>query len=432
MTTLAALTAELKARAVGLGFNRVGVIPAAPARRLDAYLAWIAAGRHGEMGYMARPDRVARRRDLDVVLPGARSLVVVGLDYATAPLPPHIAADPARGRFSNYAWGADYHEVMTPRLEALGEWLATESWGAGASPPRPLGEGRGAGASPPRPSGEGWGEGQTVRTRVYVDTGALLERDHGETAGLGFTGKNTMLIDPRYGSWFFLGVLLTTLPLDYDAPLSSALSLTLSQGEREAALSPTLSQGARGPSCGRCRRCLDACPTAAFPAPYVLDARRCVSYLTIELKGWIPAELRPLMGNWVYGCDVCQDVCPFNRFAAPTAEAAFRPDTWDTAAPPLLDLLALDEESFARRFAGSPVRRIGRARLVRNACVAAGNWGSAAAVPALASLLADAAPIVRGHAAWALRRIGGATAHAALAAVLTTEGDPDVVRELVE
>jgi len=419
MTTLAALTAELKARAVGLGFNRVGVIPAAPARRLDAYLAWIAAGRHGEMGYMARPDRVARRRDLDVVLPGARSLVVVGLDYATAPLPPHIAADPARGRFSNYAWGADYHEVMTPRLEALGEWLATESRGEGSAPPRPPGEGRGEGSAPPRPPGEGWGEGQTVRTRVYVDTGALLERDHGETAGLGFTGKNTMLIDPRYGSWFFLGVLLTTLPLDYDAPLSSALS-------------PTLSQGARGPSCGRCRRCLDACPTAAFPAPYVLDARRCVSYLTIELKGWIPAELRPLMGNWVYGCDVCQDVCPFNRFAAPTAEAAFRPDTWDTAAPPLLDLLALDEESFARRFAGSPVRRIGRARLVRNACVAAGNWGSAAAVPALASLLADAAPIVRGHAAWALRRIGGATAHAALAAVLTTEGDPDVVRELVE
>ena len=458
MTTLAALTAELKARAVGLGFNRVGVIPAAPARRLDAYLAWIAAGRHGEMGYMARPDRVARRRDLDVILPGARSLVVVGLDYATAPLPPHIAADPARGRFSNYAWGADYHEVMTPRLEALGEWLATESRGEGSAPPRPPGEGRGEGSAPPRPPGEGWGEGQTVRTRVYVDTGALLERDHGETAGLGFTGKNTMLIDPRYGSWFFLGVLLTTLPLDYDAPLSSALSPTLSQGareaalsptlsqgergaalsptlsqgEREAALSPTLSQGARGPSCGRCRRCLDACPTAAFPAPYVLDARRCVSYLTIELKGWIPAELRPLMGNWVYGCDVCQDVCPFNRFAAPTAEAAFRPDTWDTAAPPLLDLLALDEESFARRFAGSPVRRIGRARLVRNACVAAGNWGSAAAVPALASLLADAAPIVRGHAAWALRRIGGATAHAALAAVLTTEGDPDVVRELVE
>ena len=185
------------------------------------------------------------------------------------------------------------------------------------------------------------------------------------------------------------------------------------------------------PACGRCRRCLDACPTAAFPAPYVLDARRCISYLTIELKGWIPAELRPLMGNWVYGCDICQAVCPFNRFATPTAEAAFRPASWDAVAPPLLDLLALDEPDFARRFANSPVRRIGRARLVRNACVAAGNWGSPAAVPALVALLADDAPLVRGHAAWALRRIGGAAAHAALAAALTTETDPAVRHELV-
>ena len=382
---------------MALGFNRVGVIPVAPARRLDAYLAWIAAGRHGEMGYMARPDRVARRRDLDVILPGARALVVVGLDYATAPLPPAIAADPARGRFSNYAWGADYHMVMTPRLEELAEWMGKKAGEQG---------GRGAGGR----------EGAAVRSRVYVDTGALLERDHGETAGLGFTGKNTLLIDPRYGSWFFLGMLLTTLPLEYDSPLDGALS-------------PTLSQGARV-SCGSCHRCLDACPTAAFPAPYVLDARRCISYLTIELKGWIPAELRPLMGNWVYGCDVCQDVCPFNRFATPAAEAAFRPASWDAAAPPLLDLLALDDDGFARRFAGSPVRRIGRARLVRNACVAAGNWGSAAAVPALAALLCDAAPLVRGHAAWALRRIGGPAAQAALAAALATEDDPDIRLEL--
>ena len=397
---------------MALGFNRVGIIPAAPARRLDAYLAWIAAGRHGEMGYMARPDRVARRRDLDVILPGARSLVVVGLDYATAPLPPAIAADPARGRFSNYAWGVDYHEVMTPRLEGLAEWLRAFSHPDWPSPNPSHREGDRL----PRPMGEGWGEGQTVQTRVYVDTGALLERDHGETAGLGFTGKNTLLIDPRYGSWFFLGVLLTTLPLEYDSPLDGALS-------------PTLSQGARV-SCGSCHRCLDACPTAAFPAPYVLDARRCISYLTIELKGWIPAELRPLMGNWVYGCDVCQDVCPFNRFATPAAEAAFRPASWDAAAPPLLDLLALDEPGFARRFANSPVRRIGRARLVRNACVAAGNWGSAAAVPALAALLCDAAPLVRGHAAWALRRIGGPAAQAALAAALATEDDPDIRLEL--
>ncbi len=409
---MATLTADLKAQAATLGFNRVGIIPAAPARRLDAYLGWLAAGHHGEMGYLARPDRVARRRDLDVVLPGVRSLVVVGLDYATAPPPADLIADPSRGRFSNYAWGADYHGVMTPRLEALAGWLEEK-----------------VGEHPPRPPGEG----AAVRSRVYVDTGALLERDHGETAGLGFTGKNTLLIDPRRGSWFFLGVMLTTLLLDDDATFPEALSPTLSQGARGPILLPmggSPREGATMPSCGRCRRCLDACPTAAFPAPYVLDARRCISYLTIELKGWIPAELRPLMGNWVYGCDVCQAVCPFNRFAAPTAEAAFRPASWDVVAPPLLDLLALDDDGFRRRFTRGPVGRIGRARLVRNACVAAGNWGNAAAVPALVALLADPAPLVRGHAAWALRRIGGPAAHAALAAALDSEADPAVRQEL--
>lgn len=373
------------------GFNRVGVIPAGPARRLDAYLRWIVDGLHGEMDYLARPDRVERRRDPTVILPGARSLIVVGLDYHTADPPPEIVSDPSRGRFSNYAWGADYHEVMTPRLETLAEWLRAQE------------------------------QGQEVASRAYVDTGALLERDHGEAAGLGFTGKNTMLIDPRRGSWFFLGVLLTTLPLAANAPTREA-----GVAEDTPAVAPPRPM----PSCGRCRRCLDACPTAAFPAPYVLDARRCISYLTIELKGWIPAELRPLLGNWVYGCDICQAVCPFNRFAVPAVEAVFRPDSWDAAAPSLLSLLALDEAGFARRFAGSPVRRIKRARLVRNACVAAGNWGSLAAVPALLPLLADSAPVVRGHAAWALHRIGGRTAREALVAALAVETDPAVRREL--
>lgn len=379
MATAAELTNALKLEATALGFNRVGVIPAGPARRLDAYLRWIAAGMQGEMGYMARPDREARRRDPGVILPGVRSVVVVGLDYYTAGLPPAIAQDPSRGRVSNYAWGVDYHDVMTPRLEALAEWL------------------RG------RP---GAGE---VSSRAYVDTGAILERDHGETAGLGFTGKNTLLIDPRRGSWFFLGVLLTTAALAHDPPPEARPAL---------------------PDCGSCARCLSACPTAAFPQPYVLDARRCISYLTIELKGWIPRELRPLMGNWVYGCDVCQEVCPFNRFARPTAEPAFYSVDWDAAAPPLLELLALDEATFARRFTGSPIKRIKRGRLVRNACVAAGNWGSAEAVPALSALLADADPLVRGHAAWALRRIGGEMAQAALSVALGTETDDAVRREL--
>jgi epoxyqueuosine reductase len=184
------------------------------------------------------------------------------------------------------------------------------------------------------------------------------------------------------------------------------------------------------PSCGVCHRCLDACPTAAFPEPYVLDARRCISYLTIELKGWIPAELRPLMGNWVYGCDVCQVVCPFNRFATPSGEASFRPANCDAAAPPLLDLLALDEAGFARRYRHSPVRRIKRRGLVRNACVAAGNWGSPRAVPALCALLDDAEPLVRGHAAWALGRIGGSAAAAGLAGALGEEAHGEVRREL--
>ncbi len=369
----------MRAQAQALGFNRVGIIPAGPARLLDSYMRWIAAGMQGEMGYLARPDRIERRRDPGVILPGVRSVVVVGLDYHTADLPPAVAADPSRGRISNYAWGVDYHEVMTPRLETLADWLRGQPGAAG------------------------------VESRVYVDTGAVLERDHGETAGLGFTGKNTMLIDPRRGSWFFLGVLLTTRPMEYDPPPE----------ERPAS-----------PSCGRCTRCLSACPTAAFPQPYVLDARRCISYLTIELKGWIPPELRPLMGNWVYGCDVCQEVCPFNRFARPTGEPAFYPVDWDAAAPPLAELLALDEEAFAQRFHHSPIRRIKRGRLVRNACVAAGNWGSRSTVPALTLLLRDSEPMVRGHAAWALRRIGGEAAWAALASSAAAETNNDVRREI--
>ncbi len=377
------LESELRAKARELGFERLGIIPAVPGRRLEAYLAWVAQGFQGEMGYMARPDRVARRQDLQVILPGVQAIVCVGLDYFTRRLPTAVSQDPSRGRIANYAWGLDYHDVMTPRLEALAAWL------------------RAAG-------------GQSA-SRVYVDTGAVLERDHGETAGLGFTGKNSMLINSRYGSWFFLGELLTTLPL-----------------------TPTVAQSAVSPpSCGRCHRCLDACPTHAFPEPYVLDARRCISYLTIELKGWIPQELRPFMGNWIYGCDVCQDVCPFNRFAQPTGEAGFYPAAgelgladWAAAAPPLLDVLALDEAGFAARFARSPIKRIKRQRLVRNACVAAGNWGSATAVPALIPLLSDPEPIVRGHAAWALRQIRDERGETAVYRALQHEPDEIVRSEM--
>jgi len=341
----------LRARTASLGFTQAGVIRAAPAPTLDAYLRWIEAGMHGAMGYLARPDREARRRDLNVILPGVRSLVIVALDYGTHAIPESVLADPRRGRISNYAWGADYHAIMTPRLEALAAWLRETS-------------------------------GDEVASRVYVDTGAVLERSHAQQAGLGFVGKNTMLIHPRRGSFMFLGEVLTTAAFDaYDAPHR-----------------PTM--------CGTCTRCLEACPTNAFAQPYVLDARRCISYLTIELKGAIPEDLRPLMGNWVYGCDVCQQVCPFTRFVQPTAETAFWPVDVDRAAPPLADLLALDEDGFAARFRESAIWRIKRERLVRNACVAAGNSGHAAFAPRLDALAqSDPSALVREHAAWAVQAL---------------------------
>lgn len=361
--------ADLKARARDLGFNLVGITPARPAPHLDAYLHWVAAGRHGEMSYLAREDRLARRRDLNLILPGVRSLVIVGLDYRSAPPPPAVLTDPSRGRIAAYAWGVDYHDVMAPRLEELADWLRRES-------------------------------------RAYVDTGAILERDHGWQAGLGFLGKNTMLIHPRRGSDFFLGELLTTAEFDaYDRP---------------------------GPAtrCGTCTRCLVACPTNAFPEPHVLDARRCISYLTIEHKGVIARELRPLLGNWVFGCDVCQDVCPWNRFAVQTQVTEFFPLNVDRAAPPLAELLALDAAGFAARFGGSPVARIGRVRLIRNACLAAGNSGDVSLISPLQSLLSDLHPLLRLHAAWALARLAGPQAVTPLRAALDSETDPAVRHEL--
>lgn len=363
----------LKARALELGFNLVGITPAQPSPFLDHYLRWVEAGMHGLMGYMARPDRQARRRDLSVILPGVRSLVVVGLDYRTS-LPENALHEPGRGRIAAYAWGIDYHDVMTPRLQALGQWLAAET-------------------------------GVTLQQRAYVDTGAILERGHAHQAGLGFIGKNTMLIHPRRGSMFFLGELLTDLEFDaYDSPMRATL-------------------------CGNCTRCLSACPTDAFPQPHMLDARRCISYLTIEHKGWIDRDLRPLMGNWIYGCDVCQEVCPFQRFAPLSGEAEFAAESLERAAPRLLDILALDETRFSQRYYKSPIARIRRERLIRNACIAAGNWRDEAAAPLLGRLLEDPSPLVRGHAGWALAQVLGPRARPLIEAAYRRETDAEAVGE---
>lgn len=366
------LVERLKSHAQGLGFSMLGITPAQPSPRLEAFLRWIKAGLHGEMDYLAREDRLARRRDPGVIVPHARSMLIAALDYYSLVLPDAVAHDPARGRISNYAWAADYHHVMLPQLEALADALRQET-------------------------------GAEAATRAYTDTGAILERSHAEQAGLGFIGKNTMLINPRRGSFFFLGEIITNVELLYEEP------------------DPM-------PGCGSCTRCLSACPTQAFTAPYVLDARRCISYLSIELKGFIPVELRPLMGNWVYGCDVCQEVCPWQRFAQPQWQSVFGPIDLDRAAPPLTDLLALDDGGFAARYQGSAIYRIKRDRLVRNACVVAGNSGLPAMIPHLLPLLDDHSPLVRGHAAWALGHLDAPREH--LAAALSRETDEQVRLEI--
>lgn len=366
------LVDHLKGYALSIGFTLFGIAQAKPSPHLDAYLHWIESGMHGEMEYLAREDRLARRQNLDEILPGARSLIMVGLNYATS-LPPKTSAnDPARGRISNYALGADYHDVMLSRLAKLGKMLARET-------------------------------GRETTWRAHVDTGAILERLHAVDAGLGFIGKNTMLINPRYGSYLFLGEIITDLELP-TIPLPQM------------------------PGCGSCTRCSKACPTNALIQPYVLDARRCISYLTMELKRWIPHELRPLMGKWVYGCDVCQQVCPWQRFALPTNEEAFYPSSDDRVVPLLADLLALDEAAFEKRYKGTPIYRIKRERLVRNACVAAGNSRLPDMNDLLTPLLHDASTIVRGHAAWAVGQFGDS--RDALHAALITESEDTVRREI--
>ena len=341
--------ASIKDQAGELGFNLCGVTPALPSPTLSAYMRWIERGMQGQMGYMARSDRVRRRQDLREIMPGAKSLILVGMDYYARFADEETLNDPSRGRIAAYAWGLDYHQVLELRLELFAEWLTEAS-------------------------------GQKPAQKVYVDTGAILERSHAQQAGMGFIGKNTMLIHPRRGSSFFIGEIISSLEFDdYDEPHRESM-------------------------CGSCTRCLVACPTDAFPAPFVLDARRCISYHTIENKGWIDRELRADFGNWIFGCDICQDVCPFQRFASETAEVAFLPFDIDRVAPPLTGILMSTEESYRAMFRRTPLERIKREQMVRNACIAAGNWQGERAIPHLIQLLYDASALVRGHAAWALWR----------------------------
>jgi epoxyqueuosine reductase len=354
------LTRHAVAAAYGMGFSLVGTTALGPADTARFYDAWLDAGHAGAMRYMHHYKK--QRRDPRALLPGARTAIVVAMPYGGG----------ASGPVARYARGADYHEVMRERLDALQATLAERA-------------------------------GRAVQAKSVVDSTPLLERDLARRAGLGWFGKNTLLINPHEGSFILLGALLVDLDLASDAPFASD-------------------------RCGRCTRCLDACPTQAFVAPRTLDARRCIAYLTIELRGPIPSELRPAIGDLLFGCDICQDVCPWNmRFAADRPDPALA-DTLDALDP--VEILGLNEATFAERFARSPVARATRAGLARNAAVALGNSGSAGAVPALIAALADDAPLVRGHAAWALGRLGGSAALDALRERATAEGDPWVLQEI--
>lgn len=396
----AALTALVQRTAVDLGFDAVGVLPAGPSPDVQRYRAWLDAGYAGEMAYLGR--RSAERSDPRALLPEAKTVILLTARYTPFDLPPSLVRDPSRGLIAAYAWGLDYHEVLKPLLFHLDAVLRSAS-------------------------------GRTTLGYAFVDTAPVLERSWAAAAGLGFIGKNTCLIEPGLGSWLFIAGLvvpeaLAPAPWPGRLPWQPADAAPVGHPHAEGVGADR--RRGRG-TCGACTRCLQACPTGAFPAAHVLDARRCISYLTIELRGPIPAELRPLMGNWVFGCDLCQAVCPWNRrYARPPRLAAFQPDP-DRVAPKLLDLLALDEVGFRQRFRRSPVLRAKRRGLLRNVCVALGNWGDPAAVPGLQEALQDAEALVRGHAAWALGRIGTADAVRALEQRLAVEADPWVRHEIL-
>jgi epoxyqueuosine reductase len=390
------LASQIKDEARRIGFDLAGIARAQDAPGFADLRDWLDRGFAGDMTYL--PNREAAYEHPRHVLESVRSVIMLGLNYHTANptgATGSLSASASQfdndsgtggqaargtpcgdrncGRVSRYAWGdADYHDVIRAKLARLAEFLRREVPGC--------------------------------RTRGVVDTAPLLERDFARLAGLGWFGKNTMLLNKRIGSWFFLAALLTDVELEPDAPHVAQ-------------------------HCGTCTRCLDACPTGAFVAPFQLDARRCISYLTIEHRGPIAHELRSGLGDWLFGCDVCQDVCPWNRKAPISTEPAFQPVA-DLHPANAIELLSLSDDEFRSRFQNTPLARPKRSGILRNAAIVLGNCGEAGAVPALIRSLLDSEPVIRGAAAWALGQIGGDCATTALRARLAIESDDEVRDEI--
>jgi epoxyqueuosine reductase len=370
------LTQAVKLEARRLGFQLVGITTPDPPPHFDVYERWLEAGRHGEMGYLATSRARQRRADPRMILPECHSILVLGIRY---PVPNQNSLKrgegPVQGRIASYAWGDDYHGILPRRLQVLVEFINAQV-------------------------------GHTIPNRWYTDTGPVLERDLAQRAGLGWIGKNTCLIHPRLGSYFLLAEILLGVELEPDPPF--ALDF-----------------------CGACTRCLETCPTGCILPGRTLDATRCISYLTIELKGPIPSDLRPQMGDWVFGCDICQEVCPWNkRFAVPGGDPAFGPRS-GVPHPNLILEILLTPMEFNRKLKGSPIQLTKRRGYLRNVAVAIGNSHSPTVVPALAqALLHDPEPLVRGHAAWALGCIGGGAARQTLGEAAGVERDVGVLYEI--
>jgi epoxyqueuosine reductase len=352
MSATRKIQGAIRNKALELGFDAVGFAKAELASEAQNNLKdFIAQGLHGEMDWM--PAKADRRGDPKVLWPDAKTVVVLGLNYGPEDATLDLPAD--RANISVYARHRDYHDVLKKKLKALGRWIA---------------------------------DTQKTEVKVFVDTAPVMEKPLAQAGGIGWQGKHTNLVSRGLGSWLFLGEVFLALDLEADT--------------------------AESDHCGECRRCLDACPTQAFPAPYRIDARRCISYLTIEHKGSIPRDLRPLIGNRIYGCDICLGVCPWNKFAQAAAQPELKARA-DLAAPELAELAKLDDAAFRQRFSGSPVKRIGRDRFLRNVLIAIGNSGVSDLRASAQQHLADPSPVVREAAVWALRRLTSAGEMRALA-----------------
>ncbi len=366
----ASITKSIKNKAIEIGFDLVGVSPVDKFPENQFYKEWLNKGFSGEMGYMERNSE--KREDVRNILPGAKSIISCAINYNTDHPYSTELSDAIKGWISRYAWGDDYHDTVKEKLQVLMEYISSAS-------------------------------SEEVLNKIYVDTGPVLERMYGKYAGVGWVGKNTCLINQEIGSWIFVGEIITDIELEYDIPVADR--------------------------CGTCTKCIDACPTDAIIEPYVLDSRQCISYLTIELKNKIPSELRDGIQNNIYGCDICQDVCPWNKRASISESKHFRPRE-GLYNPDLSSLSALSPDDFRELFKGSPIKRTKRRGLLRNIMVAMGNSGDKDFIPDIKKCLKDEEPLVRAHAVWALWKLEGEESRQVLFNHKSVEDDDMVNHEI--